>query len=78
MPPAMVVGCMAIHLCTLPETVNMFQVLCMRLTGVTGGDRFTDPHEQDHLIQVLIQTDKLHGWPTHVLQRQLRETWGIR
>ncbi|CAI7641858.1 unnamed protein product [Penicillium viridicatum] len=56
-PPAMVVGCMAIHLC---------------------GDRFTDPHEQDHLIQVLIQTDKLHGWPTHALQRQLRETWGMR
>ncbi|KGO66152.1 Glycoside hydrolase, family 71 [Penicillium expansum] len=55
-PPAMVVGCMAIHLC---------------------GDRFTDPHEQDHLIQVLIQTDKLHGWPTHALQRQLRETWGM-
>ncbi|KAJ5964962.1 transcriptional regulator family: Fungal Specific TF [Penicillium vulpinum] len=56
-PPAMVVGCMAIHLC---------------------GDRFTDPHEQDLLIQVLIQTDTLHGWPTHALQRQLRETWGMR
>ncbi|KZN90235.1 hypothetical protein EN45_003510 [Penicillium chrysogenum] len=56
-PPAMVVGCMAIHL---------------------WGDRFTDPHEQDHLIQVLIQTDALHGWPTHALQRQLREKWGMR
>ncbi|KAG0161422.1 hypothetical protein PDIDSM_8956 [Penicillium digitatum] len=56
-PPAMVVGCMAIHLC---------------------GDRFTDPHEQGHLIQVLIQTDRLHGWPTHALQRQLQETWGMR
>ncbi|CAI7594640.1 unnamed protein product [Penicillium glandicola] len=56
-PPAMVVGCMAIHLC---------------------GDRFTDPHEQDQLIQVLIQMDALHGWPTHALQRQLRETWGMR
>ncbi|KAJ5787903.1 hypothetical protein N7457_002893 [Penicillium paradoxum] len=56
-PPAMVVGCMAIHLC---------------------GDRFTDPRERDLLIQVLIQTDTLHGWPTHELQRQLRETWGMR
>ncbi|CDM27176.1 transcriptional regulator family: Fungal Specific TF [Penicillium roqueforti] len=56
-PPAMVVGCMAIHLC---------------------GDRFTDPHEQDHLIQVLIQTDTLHGWPTHALQGQLWDTWGKR
>ncbi|KAJ5855371.1 uncharacterized protein N7529_009315 [Penicillium soppii] len=55
-PPAMVVGCMAIHLC---------------------GDRFTDPHQQDLLIQVLVRTDTLHGWPTHALQRQLRETWGI-
>ncbi|KAK9857383.1 hypothetical protein MYU51_020767 [Penicillium brevicompactum] len=55
-PPAMVVGCMAIHLC---------------------GDRFTDPQQQDLLIQVLVRTDTLHGWPTHALQRQLRETWGI-
>lgn len=50
----------------------------MRLTRITGGDRFTEPHEQDHLIQVLIQTDALHGWPTHALQRQLREKWGMR
>ncbi|CAG8058812.1 unnamed protein product [Penicillium olsonii] len=55
-PPAMVVGCMAIHLC---------------------GDRFTDPQQQELLIQVLVRTDTLHGWPTHALQRQLRETWGI-
>lgn len=75
----MVVGCMAIHLCKQQKPSICFQyMLYMRLTRVTGGDRFTDPHEQDHLIQVLIQTDKLHGWPTHALQRQLRETWGMR
>ncbi|KAJ5688538.1 hypothetical protein N7462_002930 [Penicillium macrosclerotiorum] len=55
-PPAMVVGCMAVHLC---------------------GDRFTDRQEQEQLIQVLIRTTKLHGWPTHALQRQLWETWGM-
>ncbi|KAJ5751192.1 hypothetical protein N7533_008220 [Penicillium manginii] len=55
-PPAMVVGCMAIHLC---------------------GDRFTDRQEQERLIQILIRTDSSHGWPTHALQRQLRETWGM-
>ncbi|KAJ5630146.1 transcriptional regulator family: Fungal Specific TF [Penicillium herquei] len=55
-PPAMVVGCMAIHLC---------------------GDRFTDRQEQERLIQVLARTDCLHGWPTHALQRQLRDTWGV-
>ncbi|KAJ5086160.1 hypothetical protein N7532_010931 [Penicillium argentinense] len=55
-PPAMVVGCMAIHIC---------------------GDRFTDRQEQERLIQVLIRTDSSHGWPTHALQRQLRETWSL-
>ncbi|KAJ5363714.1 uncharacterized protein N7496_009427 [Penicillium cataractarum] len=55
-PPAMVVGCMALHLC---------------------GDRFTDLVEQEKLIQVLLRTERLHGWPTHALQGQLRETWGV-
>ncbi|KAJ5444530.1 uncharacterized protein N7458_008402 [Penicillium daleae] len=54
-PPAMVVGCMALHLC---------------------GDRFTEMVEQEMLIQVLSRTERLHGWPTHALQRQLKETWG--
>ncbi|KAJ5807913.1 hypothetical protein N7474_009182, partial [Penicillium riverlandense] len=55
-PPAMVVGCMAIHIC---------------------GDRFTDRQQQELLVQVLVQTDAVHGWPTHALQRQLRDTWGV-
>ncbi|KAJ5803641.1 uncharacterized protein N7503_006091 [Penicillium pulvis] len=55
-PPAMVVGCMAIHLC---------------------GDRFTDRQEQNRLIQVLTKTSDRHGWPTHFLERQLRETWDM-
>lgn len=42
-----------------------------------GGDRFTDSVEQNMLIQVLSRTDQLHGWPTHALQHQLKETWGI-
>ncbi|KAJ5897192.1 hypothetical protein N7504_007480 [Penicillium tannophilum] len=55
-PPAMVVGCMAIHLC---------------------GDRFTDRQEQNRLIQVLTKTSDRHGWPTHFLERQLRDTWDM-
>lgn len=46
------------------------------LTEVTGGDRFTDRQEREQLIQVLTRTDALHGWPTHALQHQLRDTWG--
>lgn len=42
-----------------------------------GGDRFTDPAEQEMLIEVLLRIERLHGWPTHVLRRQLKETWGI-
>ncbi|CAG8333477.1 unnamed protein product [Penicillium salamii] len=73
-PPAMVVGCMAIHLC---ENRRLLLGWKLKLMSLTGGDRFTDPQQQDLLIQVLVRTDTLHGWPTHALQRQLRETWGI-
>lgn len=72
----MVVGCMAIHLCQC-QLACYGESLLRKLTDVVGGDRFTDRQEQERLIQVLVRTDSMHGWPTHALQRQLRETWGM-
>ncbi|KAL1984894.1 hypothetical protein VTN96DRAFT_8553 [Rasamsonia emersonii] len=40
------------------------------------GDRFTDKQQQNRLMEVLVRTDALHGWPTRAIQEQLRETWG--
>ena len=80
-PPAMVVGCMAIHLCK-QQPLHSVHIFRSRSKGKKsneglGGDRFTDRREQERLIQVLTRTDALHGWPTHALQHQLRETWGM-
>lgn len=71
----MVVGCMAIHLC---QCINQRKErkLERKLTGA-GGDRFTDRQEQNRLIQVLTKTSDRHGWPTHFLERQLRDTWDM-
>ncbi|KAJ5139463.1 transcriptional regulator family: Fungal Specific TF [Penicillium atrosanguineum] len=70
-PPAMVIGCMAIQICREPRS----QAGC-ELMGVEGGDRFTDRQEQDRLIQILLRTESLHGWPTNSSARHLCETWG--
>lgn len=43
---------------------------------VQGGDRFTDRQQQGRLMEVLVRTEALHGWPTRAMQEQLRETWG--
>lgn len=40
------------------------------------GDRFTDPVEQQALLDVLIETDRDNAWPTAAMQKKLKETWG--
>lgn len=39
------------------------------------GDQFTDLHEQQAILDVLVYTDKQHAWPTTDIQQQLREAW---
>jgi hypothetical protein len=69
---------MAIHICKKRKPGDELEgELYRQLTNIPGGDRFTDRQQQDLLVQVLVQTDAVHGWPTHALQRQLRDTWGI-
>jgi hypothetical protein len=48
------------------------------LTQVRGYqvERFTERVEQDALLDILVQTDREHAWPTTAAQKQLRESWG--
>lgn len=40
------------------------------------GDRFTDSHEQQCVLDVLEYTDTKHASPTKDIQRRLKEAWG--
>lgn len=39
------------------------------------GDQFTELHEQQAIMEVLVYTDNKHAWPTTDIQRQLTEAW---
>ncbi|KAI9742016.1 MAG: hypothetical protein M1834_000405 [Cirrosporium novae-zelandiae] len=40
------------------------------------GDKFTKLRDQEALLDVLVRTEKRHGWPTGQTQGQLKEAWG--
>ncbi|TVY14450.1 hypothetical protein LARI1_G007024 [Lachnellula arida] len=40
------------------------------------GDQFTDPREQQSILDVLVYTDTKHAWPTKEIQNRLKEAWG--
>lgn len=40
------------------------------------GDRFTDPVEQQALLDVLIETQQNYAWPTGAMQMRLKRAWG--
>ncbi|KAF8852790.1 hypothetical protein BDZ45DRAFT_729958 [Acephala macrosclerotiorum] len=39
------------------------------------GDQFTDPREQQSILDVLIYTDTKHAWPTKEIQDRLKDAW---
>ncbi|KAK4506883.1 hypothetical protein PRZ48_000616 [Zasmidium cellare] len=41
-----------------------------------AGERFTERREQEALLYVLDQCDKMHAWPTGVAIRNLKGAWG--
>jgi hypothetical protein len=44
--------------------------------GITMcGDRFTDLHEQEALLDVLKKTEADHAWPTATAQTHLKKAW---
>ncbi|KAK2731293.1 hypothetical protein FQN55_004791 [Onygenales sp. PD_40] len=36
---------------------------------------FFEPREQQNLLDVLVRTEKMHGWPTVVAQNQVKQAW---
>jgi hypothetical protein len=40
------------------------------------GDQFTEPREQQIILDVLVYTDTKHAWPTTEIQDRLKEAWG--
>jgi hypothetical protein len=39
------------------------------------GDQFTEPKEQQSILDVLVYTDTKHAWPTKEIQDRLKEAW---
>ena len=42
------------------------------------GDRFADRAEQQALLDILVETDVKHAWPTTTIQTHLKEAWDWR
>jgi hypothetical protein len=40
-----------------------------------GGDRITERSEQNALLNLLIETERLHALSTEKAQKQLKEAW---
>lgn len=40
------------------------------------GDQFTEPREQQSILDVLVYTDTKHAWPTKEIQDRLKDAWG--
>ena len=47
---------------------------CFAITLV--GDRFTDPADQQCLHEMLVNTERHHGFPPTANKHQLEEAWG--
>ena len=40
------------------------------------GDHFAERSEQQALLEILVETDEKHAWPTGEIQKALKEGWG--
>jgi hypothetical protein len=56
------------------RTIPGMFTACMGITMC--GDRFTDLHEQEALLDVLKKTEADHAWPTATTQTHLKKAWG--
>lgn len=41
-----------------------------------AGDKFTERHEQEAVLNVLNVCDRLYAWPTGHAQENLKAAWG--
>lgn len=56
------------------STAPAFTYASMAVT--MAGDKFTQRHEQEALLAVLDQCDKMHAWPTGLAITNLKAAWG--
>jgi len=76
-PPHMITACMGISMCKSNFTLLGSELEYADASSwILGGERFTERVEQDALLDILVQTDREHAWPTTAAQKQLRESWG--
>lgn len=57
-----------------PSNAPAFTYASMAAT--LAGERFAQRHEQEALLDVLDQCDKMHAWPTGVAITNLKAAWG--
>ena len=73
----MITACMGISMCKSNFTLLESELKYADASSwISGGERFTERVEQDALLDILVQTDREHAWPTTAAQKQLRESWG--
>ena len=68
-PPAMNTACIAIAMCK--QTGGLGWIFLA--DDWVGGDRFADRSEQEALMEILVETDSKHAWPTSEVQLHLKQ-----
>ncbi|KAH6637472.1 hypothetical protein C7974DRAFT_141897 [Boeremia exigua] len=58
-----------------PETVQLSITLCH--TIFVWGPLVTDPKERDEVLQLLLDFERSHVWPTAWISNALKEEWGL-
>ncbi|RDW80367.1 hypothetical protein BP5796_05065 [Coleophoma crateriformis] len=56
------------------STLPAMNTACMAIA--LCGDQFSDPHDQQVLLDILHHTDYDNAWPTGEIQEKLKESWG--
>jgi hypothetical protein len=64
-----------------PDYTPFYRIARSNLTIVINANsklchQFTDPREQQSILDVLVYTDTKHAWPTKEIQDRLKDSWG--
>ncbi|KAH6894375.1 hypothetical protein B0T10DRAFT_480314 [Thelonectria olida] len=56
------------------RTVACYAYVCLAIT--MAGDRFTEPGEQEAILDILFRADTQYAWPTGSTRQYLKDAWG--
>lgn len=59
-----------------PTLWLLTQMLTLLRICLQAGDKFTERHDQEALLQVLNTCDHQYAWPTGHAQENLKSAWG--